>query len=58
MLRVLAFALLAGILVSFLLGAPDRVKARDLVGWFVAAAYFLLGAVAYLAIAYLLFGQR
>lgn len=58
MLRVLAFALLAGILVSFLLGAPDRVKARDLVGWFVAAAYFLLGAVTYLAIAYLLFGQR
>lgn len=57
MLRVLVFALLAGLLVSFLLGAPDRVKARDLVGWFVAAAYFLLGAVTYLAIAYL-FAQR
>jgi hypothetical protein len=45
--------LLAGMLVSFLLGAPDRVKARDLVGWFVAAAYFLIGAISYLAIAYL-----
>ena len=45
MLRVLAFALLAGMLVSFLLGAPDRVKTRDLVGWFVAVAYFVLGAV-------------
>lgn len=44
-------------LVSFLLGAPDRVKARDLVSWFVAAAYFVLGAIAYLAIAYL-FAQR
>ncbi len=53
MLKVLAFALLAGMLVSFLLGAPDRVKTRDLVGWFVAAAYFLIGAVTYLAIAYL-----
>lgn len=57
MLRVLAFALLAGMLVSFLLGAPDRVKARDLVGWFVAAAYFFVGAITYLAIAYL-FAQR
>ena len=53
MLKVMAFALLAGTLVSFLLGAPDRVKARDLVGYLVAAAYFLLGAVTYLAIAYL-----
>lgn len=53
MLRVLAFALLAGMLVSFLLGAPDRVKTRDLVGWFVAVAYFVLGAVTYLSIAYL-----
>jgi len=57
MVKVLAFALLAGLLVSFLLGAPDRVKARDLVGWFVAAAYFLIGAMTYLAIAYL-FVQR
>jgi len=53
MLRVLAFAMLAGMLVAFLLGAPERVKARDLVGFLVAAAYFLLGAVTYLAIAYL-----
>jgi hypothetical protein len=53
MLRVLAFAILAGMLVSFLLGAPERVKARDLVGILVAAAYFLLGAITYLAIAYL-----
>jgi hypothetical protein len=53
MLKVLAFAILAGMLVSFLLGAPERVKARDLVGFLVAAAYFLLGAIAYLAIAYL-----
>ena len=53
MLRVLAFAMLAGMLVSFLLGAPERVKARDLVGFLVAAAYFLLGAISYLAIAYL-----
>lgn len=58
MLRVLAFALLAGILVSFLLGAPDRVKVRDVVGWFVAAAYFILGAVTYLAIAYLFAGRH
>ena len=58
MLRVLAFALLAGVLVSFLLGAPDRVKPRDLVGYLVAAAYFFLGAITYLAIAYLLFGGR
>jgi uncharacterized membrane protein len=54
MLKVLAFAILAGMLVSFLLGAPERVKARDLVGFLVAAAYFLLGAITYLAIAYLL----
>jgi hypothetical protein len=53
MLKVLAFALLAGMLVSFLLGAPDRVRTRDLVGWFVAAAYFLIGAITYLAITYL-----
>jgi len=53
MLRVLAFAILAGMLVSFLLGAPERIKARDLVGFLVAAAYFLVGAVTYLAIAYL-----
>ena len=58
MLRVLAFALLAGILVSFLLGAPDRLKARDLVGYGIAAVYFLLGAVMYFAIAYLIFGLR
>jgi hypothetical protein len=58
MLRVLAFALLAGMLVSFLLGAPDRVKARDLVGWFVAVAYFILGAITYLAIAYLFAGRH
>ena len=45
--------MLAGMLVSFLLGAPERVKARDLVGFLVAAAYFLLGAITYLAIAYL-----
>ena len=57
MLRVLAFALLAGLLVSFLLGAPERVKARDLVCWFVAVAYFVLGAITYLAIAYL-FARR
>ena len=57
MLRVLAFAVLAGMLVSFLLGAPERVKARDLVGFLVAAAYFLLGAITYLAIAYL-FARR
>ena len=53
MLRVLTFAVLAGMLVSFLLGAPERVKARDLVGFLVAAAYFFLGAITYLAIAYL-----
>ena len=53
MLRVLMFAVLAGMLVSFLLGAPERIKARDLVGFLVAAAYFLLGAITYLAIAYL-----
>lgn len=53
MLRVLGFAVLAGMLVAFLLGAPDRVKARDLVGYFIAAAYFLLGVIAYLAFAYL-----
>ena len=53
MLRVLMFAILAGMLVSFLLGAPERIKARDLVGFLVAAAYFLVGAVTYLAIAYL-----
>jgi len=53
MLRVLGFAVLAGMLVSFLLGAPERIKARDLVGLLVAAAYFLVGAVTYLAIAYL-----
>jgi len=53
MLRVLAFALLTGILVSFLLGAPDRLKARELIGYLIAAAYFLTGAVTYLAIAYL-----
>lgn len=46
MLRVLAFALLAGLLVSFLLGAPDRVKARD------------LGAITYLAVAYLFAGRH
>jgi len=40
-------------LVSFLLGAPDRLKARDVLGFLVAAAYFLLGAITYLAIAYL-----
>jgi hypothetical protein len=57
MLKVLAFAILAGMLVSFLLGAPERVKARDLVGFLVAAAYFLLGAITYLAIAYL-FARR
>jgi len=53
MLRVLGFAVLAGMLVSFLLGAPERIKARDLVGLLVAAAYFLVGAVTYLAIVYL-----
>ena len=53
MLRVLTFAILAGMLVSFLLGAPDRLKARDVLGFLVAAAYFLLGAITYLAIAYL-----
>jgi uncharacterized membrane protein len=53
MLKVLAFAVLAGMLVSFLLGAPERIKARDLFGFLVAAAYFLLGAITYLAIAYL-----
>lgn len=53
MLRVLAFALVAGILVAFLLGAPDRLRARDLVGYLVAFTYLLFGAVAYLAIAYL-----
>jgi len=53
MLRVLAFAILAGMLVSFLLGAPHRLKARDVLGFLVAAAYFLLGAITYLAIAYL-----
>jgi len=53
MLRILAFAILAGVLVSFLLGAPQRVKARDVVGFLIAAAYFLLGAVTYLAIVYL-----
>ena len=53
MLKVLAFAILAGMLVSFLLGAPDRVKARDVIGLLVATAYFLLGAITYLAIAYL-----
>ena len=58
MLRVVAFALLAGLLVSFLLGAPDRVKAHDLVGYLVAAAYFVLGAVAYLAIVYLFAGRH
>ena len=47
------FAVLAGMLVSFLLGAPERIKARDLVGFLVAAAYFLLGVITYLAIAYL-----
>jgi hypothetical protein len=57
MLKVLAFAILAGMLVSFLLGAPERVKARDLVGILVASAYFLLGAITYLAIAYL-FARR
>jgi hypothetical protein len=57
MLRVLAFAILAGMLVSFLLGAPERIKARDLVGFLVAAAYFLLGAITYLAIAYLFAGR-
>jgi hypothetical protein len=57
MLKVLAFAILAGMLVSFLLGAPERVKARDLVGILVAAAYFLLGAITYLAIAYLFAGR-
>jgi uncharacterized membrane protein len=57
MLRVLAFAILAGMLVSFLLGAPDRLKARDVLGFLVAAAYFLLGAITYLAIAYL-FARR
>jgi hypothetical protein len=44
--------------VSSFLDAPDRVKARDLVGWFVAAAYFFVGAFTYLAIAYLLLGRR
>lgn len=58
MLKVLAFALLAGMLVSFLLGAPDRVKARDLVGYLVATAYFLLGAITYLAITYLFAGRH
>ncbi len=53
MVRVLAFALVAGILVAFLLGAPDRLRARDLVGYLVALAYLLFGAVTYLAIAYL-----
>jgi predicted Kef-type K+ transport protein len=53
MLRVLAFALVAGILVAFLLGAPDRLRARDLVGYLVALTYLLFGAVTYLAIAYL-----
>ena len=57
MLKVLAFAILAGMLVSFLLGAPERLKARDLVGILVAAAYFLLGAITYLAIAYLFAGR-
>lgn len=40
-------------LVSFLLGAPERVKARDLLGFVVAVTYFLFGAITYLAIAYL-----
>jgi hypothetical protein len=53
MLRVLAFALVAGILVAFLLGAPDRLRARDLLGYLVALTYLLFGAVTYLAIAYL-----
>jgi predicted Kef-type K+ transport protein len=53
MLRVLAFALVAGILVAFLLGAPDRLRARDLVGYLVALTYLVFGAVTYLAIAYL-----
>jgi predicted Kef-type K+ transport protein len=53
MLRVLAFALVAGILVAFLLGAPDRLRARDLVGYLVALTYLLFGAITYLAIAYL-----
>lgn len=53
MLRVLGFALLAGLLVSFLLGAPDRLKARDLIGGLIAVTYFLFGAITYLAIAYL-----
>jgi hypothetical protein len=57
MLKVLGFAILAGMLVSFLLGAPERLKARDLVGILVAAAYFLLGAITYLAIAYLFAGR-
>jgi hypothetical protein len=57
MLKVLGFAILAGMLVSFLLGAPERIKARDLVGILVASAYFLLGAITYLAIAYL-FARR
>ena len=53
MVRVLAFALVAGILVAFLLGAPDRLRARDLVGYLVALTYLLFGAITYLAIAYL-----
>jgi predicted benzoate:H+ symporter BenE len=53
MLRVLAFALVAGILVAFLLGAPDRLRARDLLGYLVALTYLLFGAITYLAIAYL-----
>jgi len=53
MLRVLAFALVAGILVAFLLGAPDRLRVRDLLGYLVALTCLLFGAVTYLAIAYL-----
>ena len=53
MVRVLAFALVAGILVAFLLGAPDRLRARDLLGYLVALTYLLFGAITYLAIAYL-----
>ena len=45
-------------LVLFLLGAPERVKARDLLGYLLAIAYFLFGAATYLAIAYLMFGHR
>lgn len=58
MLRVLGFAILAGMLVSFLLGAPERVKARDLLGYLVAVTYFLFGAVTYLAIAFLFAGRH